>query len=62
VTRRLVGDYHILDWQKAGLLYPSTVTGIVRTIKRTATGRRLGAIAAQDQAAIDHEQCRSVGL
>lgn len=35
VTRRLLGDHLIADWKGAGLLFPSLVTGIFRTIKRT---------------------------
>src|SRR5260370_41784097 len=34
VGRLLVGDYKIKGWRESGLLYPSIVTGIVRTIKQ----------------------------
>src|SRR5882672_10082849 len=34
VGRLLVGDYKIRAWREAGLLFPSTVTGIIRTIKQ----------------------------
>jgi mRNA interferase MazF len=33
VGRLLVGDHKIKGWREAGLLYPSIVTGIIRTIK-----------------------------
>ena len=32
VARQLFGDHVVLDWQGAGLLLPSTVTGIIRTV------------------------------
>ena len=38
----LVGDHLIEGWQKAGLLYPSVVTGVIRTIKQAMIERRLG--------------------
>ncbi|MDA0264872.1 MAG: type II toxin-antitoxin system PemK/MazF family toxin [Chloroflexi bacterium] len=32
-TRRmLVGDHLMVDWEDSGLLFPSVVTGIIRTI------------------------------
>jgi mRNA interferase MazF len=34
-NRRLLGDHLIADWEGAGLLFPSMVTGIVRTVKGT---------------------------
>jgi mRNA interferase MazF len=53
VTRRLVGDYVVLDWRESGLLFPSTVTGIIRTIKRQMVRRRLGSLSAPDMRAVD---------
>jgi len=43
MRRQLFGDYIVTDWTGAGLLLPSIVTGILRTIKRTMVERRLGA-------------------
>ena len=41
--RSLVGDHRLTEWKAAGLPLPSTVTGIIRTIKqdmiRTPTRR-----------------------
>ena len=34
VRRRLFGDHLITEWKETGLLFPSVVTGILRTIKR----------------------------
>jgi mRNA interferase MazF len=52
VHRMLVGDHLVKDWQKAGLLYPSVVTGIIRTIKQNMIERRLGEMPATDMQAI----------
>jgi mRNA interferase MazF len=45
VRRRLFGDYVVAEWASAGLLLPSVVTGILRTIKQTMVERRLGRMA-----------------
>ena len=42
VTRLLAGDYRIKAWRECGLLHPSTVTGIVRTIKQDMIAARIG--------------------
>src|SRR5438034_4113452 len=39
VRRRLVGDHRVIDWRGAGLVFPSMVTGIYRTIKGAAINR-----------------------
>jgi mRNA interferase MazF len=44
VGRRIVGDYKITGWREAGLPYPSTVTGIIRTIKQEMVVGRIGAL------------------
>jgi len=62
VERRLVGDHFIADWQRAGLLFPSVVTGIIRTIKRPMINRKLGSMATPDVAAMDRELRRALGL
>lgn len=51
--RVLVGDHLIADWQGAGLLSPSVATGIIRTIKQSIIGRKLGSMTISDMAAID---------
>jgi len=40
--RILVGDHFINDWEGAGLLFPSVVTGIIRTIKQGMIAKKLG--------------------
>ena len=62
VTRQLVGDHVIVDWEHAGLLYPSSATGIIRTIKRSMLRRRLGVLTAHDVNAFDQVLRRSLGL
>ena len=42
VTRILVGDHLIVNWQTAGLLYPSVSTGIIRTVKQQMIDRKIG--------------------
>jgi mRNA-degrading endonuclease toxin of MazEF toxin-antitoxin module len=62
VTRNLVGEHVIVDWQDAGLAFPSTVTGIIRTIKRSMVRRKLGSLATQDLPAANRNLRRSLGL
>jgi mRNA interferase MazF len=62
VDRRLFGDYLIADWQRAGLLSPSLVTGILRTIKQTMVRRTLGSLTEGDLDAYGRVLRRSVGL
>jgi len=62
VERRLYGDHRIADWQRAGLLLPSIATGILRTIKRTMVGRRIGSLSKPDLDAFDGELRRCLGL
>lgn len=49
VNRLLVGDHKMKDWRQAGLLYPSVVTGIIRTVKQNMISRKIGAASAGDR-------------
>jgi len=40
--RVLTGDSRIDIWKEAGLLFPSVVTGIIRTVKQSLIERKLG--------------------
>ena len=60
--RVLVGDHLIGDWQGAGLLFPSVATGIIRTIKQSMIGRRLGAMSRQDMQEIERKLRSALGL
>ena len=55
VDRILSGDYRIYDWKAAGLLFPSTATAIIRTIKQTMIERRLGTMPPADMQAIEQK-------
>lgn len=48
IERILVGDTRLNNWKKAGLIYPSLVTGIIRTIKVAMINRKLGILAKED--------------
>ena len=48
IERVLFGDTKITDWKNAGLLYPSLVTGIIRTIKSTMIINTLGNLSKHD--------------
>jgi mRNA interferase MazF len=62
VRRRLFGDHVVADWPGAGLLFPSVVTGVLRTVKRTMIERRLGVMPAGDLRTIDEGLRRSLAL
>ena len=48
IKRVLFGDTKIEEWKQACLLYPSLVTGIIRTIKGSMVIRKLGVLSPQD--------------
>ncbi len=62
VRRRFFGDHLIADWKGAGLLFPSLVTAILRTIKRTMIERKLGSMPKPDLEAVDRLLHQSLGL
>jgi mRNA-degrading endonuclease toxin of MazEF toxin-antitoxin module len=62
VTRSLFGEHVIVDWQGAGLAFPSTVTGLIRTIKRSMVRRKLGSLTDHDLTAVDRDLRRSLDL
>jgi mRNA interferase MazF len=62
LERVLFGDVAIRYWKQAGLLYPSVVTGIVRTVKRAMIAKRVGALRASDVALVDAELRRCLSL
>jgi len=51
--RILTGDYLVKYWKATGLLAPSVVTGIVRTIKQSMIVRKLGTMSSSDLKEID---------
>lgn len=62
IRRRLVGDHLIADWKGAGLLFPSLVTGIFRTIKQTMIQRKVGTMPKPEMQAVDLKLRQSLGL
>ncbi|HEY3355775.1 MAG TPA: type II toxin-antitoxin system PemK/MazF family toxin [Polyangia bacterium] len=62
VGRRLPGDHPVSEWKSAGLLFPSVVTGILRTITREMVERRLGVLARGDLDAVDDHLRRALAL
>ena len=60
--RLLIGDYLIADWPGAGLLYPSVVTGILRTIKQSMMARKLGKLEPKDLEAVEGQLRQNLGL
>ena len=62
IRRRLFGDFLIADWKRAGLLFPSVVTGVMRTVKQMMIERKLGSMLKSDMETIDRELRRSLGL
>ncbi len=53
VTRRLIGDYRIKAWKESGLVAPSIVTGILRTIKQDMISSELGVLPASELASVE---------
>ncbi len=60
--RVLLGDHLINDWQGAGLLFPSVVTDIIRTIKQSMIDRKLGSMTLPDMNAADSKLRLILGL
>ena len=60
--RILAGDHLIIDWQEAGLLFPSVATGIVRTIKQGMITEKLGTMPLADMKAIQGNLRAALGL
>ncbi len=48
IKRVLFGDTKIDEWKEARLIYPSLVTGVIRTIKVKVIICKLGVLSKQD--------------
>ena len=53
IGRLLVGDHNIKAWRESGLLYPSIVTGIVRTIKHDMIASKMGELPPSELHAVE---------
>ena len=62
VGRLLIGDYKIKAWREAGLLFPSTVTGIIRTIKQEMIVRKIGELSDYDLGELETKFRNVLGL
>lgn len=62
VGRLLPGDHRIKAWREAGLLFPSTATGVIRTIKQEMIVRKIGELPAADLDAVESRLRDSLGL
>lgn len=62
VGRALFGDYLLPGWKQAGLLFPSIVTGILRTIKVQMIHRHLGSLPVSEMTAVDANLHNILGL
>ena len=62
VGRSLVGDCRLTQWQDAGLPLPSTVTGIIRTIRQDMIIRKLGALPPAELANVESQLRVSLAL
>ena len=47
-SRAFFGDTPLNGWEKAGLLYPSFVSGVVRTVHQDLIIRKLGEVSQED--------------
>lgn len=62
VSRVLYGDHPLVRWKEAGLLFPSVVTGILRTAKKDMVHRRLGAVPKAEMTVVDRTLRAALGL
>ncbi len=62
IERVLFGDIKIEGWKEAGLLYPSLITGIIRTIKANMIIHRLGLLSKIDFQKVQKNLKRSIGF
>ena len=62
VGRLLVGDYKIKAWRDSGLLSPSIVTGIVRTVKHDMVAGKMGELPASELHAVENKLCEILAL
>ena len=61
IDRVLFGDTKIDKWKEAGLLFPSLVTAIIRTIKTRMAIRRLGTLSKQDFHSVRENLGKAIG-
>lgn len=62
IKRVLFGDTKIDKWKEAGLIYPSLVTGIIRTIKGSMIIHKLGTLSRQDFQKVQKNLGKAMGF
>lgn len=60
--RRLIGDTPVSDWKGAGLLYPSQVSMVIRTVKQPMIARQLGRLEKTDLDSVEKNLRIVLGL
>ncbi len=55
-------EYLVAEWSDAGLLFPSVLTGILRTIKRAMIHRRLDSMPLKVMREVDRALRRPLDL
>jgi mRNA interferase MazF len=61
VNRIFLGDTKISEWKEAGLLYPSLVTAIIRTVKSDMIFRKIGEISQVDLNKVNENVRKIIG-
>jgi mRNA-degrading endonuclease toxin of MazEF toxin-antitoxin module len=56
------GDTVVKDWQEAGLLRRSLVTGLILTVSPETIDRKLGVLSAEDARGVESSLRLSLGL
>ena len=62
VERSLFGDTKVEEWKESGLLFPSVVTGIVRTIKGDMILKTWGRLAKPDFHRVEQNLQKAMGF
>ncbi len=62
IERVLFSDTKIDKWKEAGLIYPSLVTGIIRTIKDSLIIHKLGILLQQDFQKVQKNLGKAMGF
>jgi mRNA interferase MazF len=62
IKSALFGDTKIDKWKEAGLIYPSLVTGIIRTIKDSMITHKLGTLLQQDFQKVQKNLGKAMGF
>lgn len=60
--RKLSSETILKDWKYAGLLYPSTVTAIIQTIKADMIRRKLGELSQHDLKTVELNLKKALGF